>query len=88
MQPPKTGFNKWVLKIYQKKATNLSTMSLWKMDPHVTLHKVKLLLLVSENCLKMEKYSFTFMLQEETTGICGRLPPLILFQELSIEVEA
>ena len=58
VQLPKTGFNKWVWKIYQKKATSLSTMSLWKTDQHVMLHKVKLLLLVSEYCLKREKFSF------------------------------
>lgn len=31
---------------------------------------------------------FYIMLQEDTSSICGRLLPLILFQELSIEVEA
>lgn len=80
MQLPKTGCNKWVLKIYQKEATNLSTMSLWKMDPHVMLHKVKLLLLVSENFLKVFIY---IMLQEDTSGICGRLLLLISFQEVN-----
>jgi len=31
---------------------------------------------------------FYIMLQDDTSGMCGRLRPLILFQELSIEVEA
>lgn len=52
------------------------------------LHKVKTVVIGFRKLPEKGEVFFYIMLQEDTSGIYGRLLPLILFQELSIEVEA
>lgn len=58
------------------------------MDPHVMLHKVKTLVIGFRKLPENGEVFFYIMLEEDTSGICGRLLPFILLQELSIEVKA